>query len=120
MTCFAADHRFVGARRLSEKVEGPDFPTLVGKRIAQLGTDAADGASIDSFQRILLDPVEGIAPLYARSIEEIGGPIASFDITKIVSSHGGWELTIRNSTNGRVGIVRLDTEMRPVSGTMIK
>jgi hypothetical protein len=120
IVCFAAADSVILARRSGEKVEAPEISAFVNKRIVDLGTEAIGTTLMKSFQRITLDNLTRLAPLYARSLGEIGGPVPFFQVTRIRSLQTGWEVNIRNSINGRVGAVRLDTEMRPVSGTMVK
>lgn len=120
IVCFGAPLGSIFARRVSSKVDHPDIPALVSTRISEQGADVVHWATFGCYQRIFLRPVEGIAPLFERSLSEVGGPGFTFDITRIVPYRDGWEITLRNNMNGRVGAVRLDGEMRPVSGTMIK
>jgi hypothetical protein len=116
LACFFASPRTVHAKAVSEKVDLSDIPTLISQRVAQLGDASLRSWWSQGWKDIRVEGIEDISALY-EDVDATGG---AYQITKVQSTKEAWELTIRNEQNDRVGLVRLDKEMRPLSGAMIK
>jgi len=119
IACVFASWRWIMGFRAGETVEVTDIAALLGKRLIEINPDSGRRTNRWVGLTVPLKGVVALEPLF-HNPHDMDSSVPMYSITRFLGVGDGLEMDIRNMKDGSIGRLRLDNQMRPISGAMVK